>query len=105
YPDGVDASRFPEREQTDRACRERLHEYNDYNRRLFQLTQTEALKGRGIALSLTEGSCQTADGEPVVALKSYIMSPFTEVQHIASLLDWIGDARAVAGREPTRNRP
>src|SRR5262249_8319565 len=105
YPDGVDASRFAEREHTDPACREELHEYNDYNRRLFHLTQAEALKGRGIAHSLTEGSCRTAYGEPVVALKSYIMSPLTEDQHIASLLGSIQEARAIAGREPTRNRP
>jgi glutamate/tyrosine decarboxylase-like PLP-dependent enzyme len=105
YPDGVDVSRFPEREQTDPACRDKLREYNDYNRRLFQLTQAEALQGRGIALSLTDGSRRTAYGEPVVALKSYIMSPFTDDQHIASLLDSIREARAIAGREPVRNRP
>ncbi len=37
YPDGIDTSRFSERERTDPACRDKVRELNDYNHRLFEI--------------------------------------------------------------------
>ena len=41
YPDGVDTFSIHDREQNDPAFRDRLREYNDYNRRIFHLVQAE----------------------------------------------------------------
>ncbi|MBS0263860.1 MAG: aspartate aminotransferase family protein [Planctomycetes bacterium] len=94
YPDGVDTFSFPEREQTDPACRDKVREYNAYNRRIFEAVQAEALQGRGVAISLTDCYRETDYGEPVAALKSYIMSPFSEEQFVQYVLDSIWKARA-----------
>jgi len=94
YPDGVDTFTFPRREQADPACRELLKKYNDYNRRIFELIQEEALQGRGVVISLTDCYRETSYGEPIVALKSYIMSPFSEEQYVEHVLESIWKARA-----------
>ncbi|MGE5194520.1 MAG: pyridoxal phosphate-dependent decarboxylase family protein [Deltaproteobacteria bacterium] len=99
YPDGVDTFSFPEREQSDPACREKVREYNAYNRRLFDLIQAEALEGRGVVISVTDCYRETDYGEPVVALKSYIMSPFSEEQYVGYVLESIWKAREAIARE------
>ena len=38
----------------------------------------EALAGRGVAISLTNCYRQTEFGDPIVALKSYVLSPFAD---------------------------
>jgi glutamate/tyrosine decarboxylase-like PLP-dependent enzyme len=93
YPEGVDTFSFPLREQTDPACRDKVREYNAYNRRLFEAVQAEALQGQGVVISLTDCYRETDYGEPVVALKSYIMSPFSEEQYVDYVLDSIWKAR------------
>lgn len=103
YPDGVDTFSFPEREQTDPACRDLVREYNAYNHRLFDLIQAEALQGRGVVISLTDCYRETDYGEPVVALKSYIMSPFSEEQYVEYVLDSLWKAREVVA-EQARSR-
>jgi glutamate/tyrosine decarboxylase-like PLP-dependent enzyme len=94
YPDGVDTFEYPNREQTDARCAEKLATFNDYNRRIFQHVHTEALRGEGIVISLTDRFRQTEYGEPVVALKSYIMSPFSDAQYVQAVVDSIERARA-----------
>ncbi|MGQ0635016.1 MAG: pyridoxal phosphate-dependent decarboxylase family protein [Planctomycetaceae bacterium] len=95
YPDGVDTFSFPEREQSDPACRQKLLEYNAYNRRIFELIQAEALQGRGVVISLTDCYRETDYGEPIVALKSYIMSPFSEEPFVEDVLKSLWRARAI----------
>jgi hypothetical protein len=105
YPDGVDTFSFPDREQTDPSCREKVREYNAYNRRLFDLVQEEALQGRGVVISLTDCYRETDYGEPIAALKSYIMSPFSEEQYVGAVLDSIWKARdIVAGEQQQPSR-
>ncbi len=99
YSDGVDTGRFPEREQTDPGCREKVREMNAYNRRLFEILHTEALLGEGTAISLNDGCCQTDYGEPIVALKSYISSPFTEELHVEQVIESLHKARDIVARE------
>ncbi|MFN9976123.1 MAG: aspartate aminotransferase family protein, partial [Phycisphaerae bacterium] len=91
---GVDTFEYPNREQTDARCAEKLATFNDYNRRIFQHVHTEALRGEGIVISLTDRFRQTEYGEPVVALKSYIMSPFSDAQYVQAVVDSIERARA-----------
>lgn len=93
YPNGVDTFAVPKREMTDPTFRESLHEYNDYNRRLFARIQGEALQGRGVVISLTDCYRETDYGDPIVALKSYVMSPFSDEQYVNAVLDSIWQAR------------
>jgi hypothetical protein len=98
YPDGVDTFSLPERERRDPALREMLLAHNEYNRRIFDLIHADALQGRGVVLSLTDCYRMTEYGEPINALKSYILSPFSEEQHVSAVLESIQKARRqVAG--------
>lgn len=99
YPDGVDTFGVLQREQSDPHYREQLRAHNDYNRRIFQLVQAEALQGRGAVLSLTECYRETDYGEPMVALKSYILSPFSEEKYIDAVLESLWKARAEIAAE------
>jgi glutamate/tyrosine decarboxylase-like PLP-dependent enzyme len=108
YPDGVDTFSVPARERTDPRCREMLLAHNDYNRRIFEAIQDEALQGRGVVLSMTDCYRHTAYGEPIVALKSYILSPFSEDRHVRRVMESIAKARrqvAAGGAEIAPARP
>jgi hypothetical protein len=93
YPDGVDTFSMPDQERRDPALRPTLHAHNEYNRRIFELIQAEALNGRGVVISMTDCYRETDYGEPINALKSYILSPFTEAHHVQAVLDSIWKAR------------
>ena len=93
YPDGVDTFNMPRREMEDFSARELLLAHNDYNRRIFQLIQHRALHGEGVVLSLTDCYRYSKHGDPVVALKSYIMSPFSEEKYVDFVLQSIWKAR------------
>jgi glutamate/tyrosine decarboxylase-like PLP-dependent enzyme len=97
YPDGVDTFTFPDHEQSDQACRDKVREYNAYNRRIFDAVNAEALQGRGVVISMTDCYRETDYGEPVAALKSYIMSPFSEEQYVEYVLESLWKARAAIG--------
>jgi len=102
YPDGVDTFSVPEREQSDRNYRDRLLEYNNYNRRVFEIVHEEALQGRGVVISLTDCYRETDYGEPVTALKSYVMSPFTEERHVDAVLESIWKAQHVIAEQDAK---
>ena len=70
-----------------------LHRYNEYNRRVFQIIHAEAIRGDGVVLSMTDRFRETDYGQPVVALKSYIMSPFSDQQYVQAVIDSIERAR------------
>ena len=93
YPDGVDTFSVPQQERTDPAYRETLLQHNAYNRRIFELIQADALQGRGVVLSLTDCYRKTDYGEPINALKSYILSPFSDDKHVNAVLESIWKAR------------
>ncbi len=98
YPDGVDTFSAPEQERTDPACRDQLLAHNAYNRRIFEAIQADALQGTGIVISMTDCYRETTYGEPIVALKSYILSPFADSRHVHVVFDSIAKARrALAG--------
>ena len=99
YPDGVDTFSMPAQERTDPAMRDTLRRHNDYNRRIFELIQADALQGRGVVISLTDCYRTSAYGEPINALKSYILSPFSDDQHVSAVLDSLWKARAVLAAE------
>lgn len=93
YPHGVDTFTMPQRERTDPAYAAQLAKHNDYNRRIFQRVYAEALSGRGVALSLTDCYRRTDYGEPIVALKSYVLSPFADEDRMRSIVRHVLAAR------------
>ena len=95
YPDGVDTFTVPERELKDPTYRDQLRAHNEYNQRIFDLIQADALEGKGVVISLTDCYRETEYGEPMVALKSYIMSPFSDEQYVDYVLESIWKARDV----------
>ena len=99
YPDGVDTFSMPEQERTDPARRSDLLAHNAYNRRIFEHIQADALEGRGVVISMTDAYRDTSYGEPIVALKSYILSPFSDSEHVAAVLGSIWKAREAIATE------
>jgi glutamate/tyrosine decarboxylase-like PLP-dependent enzyme len=93
YPEGVDTFAIKQHEFEDVAFRDLLQRHNDYNRRIFEYVQEEALSGRGVMISLTDCYRHTAYGAPIVALKSFILSPFVGEEHIQIVVDKILEAR------------
>ena len=99
YPDGVDTFSMPQQERTDPAMRETLRRHNAYNRRIFECIQQDALEGRGVVISMTDCYRESDYGEPIVALKSYILSPFSEDAHVDAVLESIWKARRAVADE------
>ena len=93
YPDGVDTWTIKERERTDPGAREELLRHNDYNRRLYRYLYDRAMRGEGVHISMTDCYRETDYGEPVVGLKSFILSPFIDEQHVRSLVTEVLAAR------------
>ena len=98
YPKDVDAIALREREFTDEGCRETLLAVNDFNRRVFEQMHANALAGNGVAISLTECYRSTEYGEPIVGLKSYVLSPFIDADTMQQVARDIGRARAAVER-------
>ncbi len=93
YPPGVDTFEIKQQERCDPARREDLRRYNDLNRRVFQLVHEEALQGRGVVISLTDCYRHTEYGEPIVALKSYVLSPFAQEERMRDIVAHVLAAR------------
>jgi L-2,4-diaminobutyrate decarboxylase len=93
YPPGIDTFEIKQHEFEDPAARELLLKHNDYNRRISQYLHDEALAGRGVMLSLTDCYRHTAYGEPIVGLKSFILSPFVDEDHVQAVVDKVLEAR------------
>ena len=93
YPDGVDTWTIKDRERTDPDAREELLRHNDYNRRLFRYLYDRAMRGEGVHISMTDCYRETDYGEPMVGLKSFILSPFIDEQNVQSLVNDILTAR------------
>jgi hypothetical protein len=94
YPDDVNTFTIKDRERNDPGMRDSVRKNNDYNRRIFERVQAEALSGRGVVLSLTDCYRQTSYGEPIVALKSYVLSPFTDEAGMQLIIQHVLAARA-----------
>jgi glutamate/tyrosine decarboxylase-like PLP-dependent enzyme len=98
YPDGVDTFNIQETEFNDSKYREQLKLHNDYNRRIYEYIDREAMSGRGVLLSWTKCYRHTTydngePPEPVPALKSYILSPFVDEKSIQAVVEKVLEAR------------
>jgi hypothetical protein len=97
YPPGVDAETAWLREVKDPTYVEDLEAHNFYNRRIFQLTHDLAMKGEGVLLSWTDACRHAQYGEeespPIAALKSYILSPWTDAAAVDMVARQVAEAR------------
>ncbi|MHA1297963.1 MAG: pyridoxal phosphate-dependent decarboxylase family protein [Candidatus Helarchaeota archaeon] len=95
YPAGIKARVQYQKELKDPSYSKDLEKYNKYNRKIFDYTNSKAYKGEGVALSITE-SYRLTTYEPsleIVAIKSFIMSPFTNKTSIEKVIEQILEAR------------
>ncbi|MGH7852863.1 MAG: pyridoxal phosphate-dependent decarboxylase family protein [Candidatus Binatia bacterium] len=93
YPDGVDTFSIKDQEMTNEAFRETLLRHNAYNRKIYDYVHAEAMAGRGVVISLTDSYRESSYGEPVTALKSFILSPFTDEANVEAVVDKVLEAR------------
>lgn len=98
YPSGIDTFRVKEREQSDPDYLPQLRRHNELNLRIFQRVAAEALAGRGVAIGFTDNYRTSVGGEPIAALKSYVLSPFADQDQMHAVVRHVLEAcRAVEG--------
>lgn len=97
YPPGIDTFAIKEQELEDPAARDMLLKHNEYNRRLYLYIHQEAMAGRGVMLSLTDCFRLTSYGEPMVGLKSFILSPFVDEEHVEVVVQKVLEAQEHIG--------
>src|SRR5262245_38737935 len=89
YPPGVDTFQAVERERSDPSYAGELAKHNELNRRVFQRVAAEALAGRGVAIGFTDNYRTSDSGQPICALKSYVLSPFADEQQMHAVIDHV----------------
>jgi glutamate/tyrosine decarboxylase-like PLP-dependent enzyme len=94
YPQGTDTFLVKQREAHDLSYRDELRANNELNRRIYQRVHAAAMAGQGVALGYTERYRSSAGGEPISALKSYVLSPFAEERWMTSVIAHVLEARA-----------
>ena len=103
YPVGVDTFEIKRQEFEDDKFRDSLLSHNDYNQEIFQYVNAEAMEGRGVFISTTDCYRKTTYGEPIVALKSFILSPFVDEEDVKTVVAKVLEAReaiAKCGERP-----
>ena len=95
--------KFKRQEFEDSAYRESLLLHNEYNREVFQYVNAEAMEGRGVFISTTDCYRKTTYGEPIVALKSYILSPFVDEDDVKMVVDKVLEAGEKVGANVNPN--
>lgn len=93
YPDGVDTFAIKDQEMSNPTFRDALLKHNAYNRKIYDYVHDEAMAGRGVVISLTDCYRQSSYGEPVTALKSFILSPFTDEANVEAVVEKVLEAR------------
>ncbi len=95
YPEKIKAREQTKNELNDPAFAEDLEKYNEYNFKIYEYTVKKAYKGEGVALSFTEAYRKTNYEPPgaISAIKSFIMSPFTNTSIIDKVIEQILEGR------------
>jgi L-2,4-diaminobutyrate decarboxylase len=103
YPPGVEAVAAWARETSDPTYSDSLREHNTYNRRIFDLIHARAMRGEGVLLSWTEAYRHAVyDGGPgpaIPALKSFILSPWTDLAAVDMVARQVLEAREQVASE------
>lgn len=74
-----------------------LEKVNIYNKKVFHYIE----KMNNFDMSMTGAYCKTPQGDPVVALKHYIMSPFTEMEHLKAFYEEVVRAQNAVDEKDT----
>lgn len=85
YPPGVDPRAEFLRERTDASAGDAVDRVNELNHAIHTRSQQRARDGAGIGIGWTRRACRAADGRPIAALKSYLLSPFLEPQMVDAI--------------------
>jgi glutamate/tyrosine decarboxylase-like PLP-dependent enzyme len=95
YPEEVDAKDIFKRELTEADYREQLKKNNTYNRHIFNHIHERAMRGEGVLLSWTDAYRHPdyADVPPVAAIKSFILSPWTDLNAVDLVVRQVLEAR------------
>ncbi len=104
YPDDVDTFSVKARERSDAGYRQQLLAHNEYNRRIFEHVHAEALGGNGVTISLTNCYRLSDFGDPILALKSYVLSPFSDEDRMRSIIEHVLKARQKVEAEMRQSR-
>jgi glutamate/tyrosine decarboxylase-like PLP-dependent enzyme len=89
YPPGVDTFQAVERERSDPSYAGELARHNELNRRVFQRVAAEALAGRGVAIGFTDNYRTSDSGQPICALKSYVLGPFADETQMHAIIEHV----------------
>jgi hypothetical protein len=83
------------RELIDPDYRSQLLAHNQYNRQLFDLIYQRVMQGEGVLLSWTLAYryANYPDGPALAAMKSFIMSPWTDLKAIDLVVSQVMEAR------------
>lgn len=105
YPKGVETPVI-DKERHDPEMRDHLLLYNAFNLAVEKFLHHKATTGEGVVLSKTSAYTTSAYEDeslgihlPIVALKSYMMSPFIERCHVDMVLDNVREARKSVARD------
>ena len=93
YPPGTDKAAAGPREFSDASFQSEAARINELNRQVFHRVWAEATAGRGIAISMTDCYRHSDFGTPIAALKSYVLSPFTDAPRMHELVRHVLAAR------------
>jgi glutamate/tyrosine decarboxylase-like PLP-dependent enzyme len=101
YPSGADAAAVLAREYGDASYQSQVAVHNRLNRLVFERLHADALAGRGVLLSMTDCYRPTEHGSPLAAIKSYVLSPFSDETEMRSVLSSVLAARDVVLKGPS----
>jgi len=96
YPPDVDAEKALHRELNDPDYHSQLLEHNRYNRRIFDLIYERVMEGEGVLLSWTMAyrHANYPEAPAIAAVKSFIISPWTDLKAIDSVVKQVMEVRA-----------
>jgi glutamate/tyrosine decarboxylase-like PLP-dependent enzyme len=93
YPRGADAAACLRRELDEPSYQSQALVHNRLNRLVYERLHADALAGCGVLLSMTDCCRTTRHGTPLAALKSYVLSPFSDEDQLRSIVPAVIAAR------------
>ncbi len=100
YPDGVDGDALYTQECNDPSAREQLARHNAFNAKVYDITRAAAEKGEAPVFVKTSRYRNTAYGEPLVGVKCFTLSAFTDASSIDNAIAALDSARRQAAKLP-----
>lgn len=96
YPEGLDAHSNWLAEMSDPGLAGQVETFNRYNRAIFDRIHERVMRGEGVLLSWTNAyqSVCYAETPEIAALKSFVMSPWTDAKAIDTVIQQILEVRA-----------